>query len=368
MVGASINGAFGGNAIVSLARASMTRLLPTCAVFLLAACGPANLPGAPAAWTGQTSVDPLTDAAVTTATTQIWDPTGSFLAEVTLTCTASNDRTEFVAAAVFFDNQNAGAPLLVYAGGGPQNVAILRVSDLEAVNIGRGNLSANYSNQLFVLNGSTDAENTGDLVRYSTTSHLPESDRLLLKPTLTTGEPVFTINLSGTPVREVFASCAPVFQRYADIEREERARLEVQQQQADLYAPPSPPAQAPLPVPPRREYFQRRAAQAEADCLRTNNVTGGPLDNAIRSMCAEVGASWRRDFVNAADDYARRVQILHYSEFGRHRWAAESDAIYNCGQQYETARRAANTSEAADAAAQAAFDCYVAAGNPPPAR
>jgi len=368
MADAMTNGVFGGTDIVSLARAPVTRLLPACAMFLLAACGPANVPGASGAWTGQTSVDPLTDAAVTSATTQIWDPTGGFLAEVTLTCTAANDRTEFIAAAVFFDNQNAGAPLLVYAGGGPQNLAILRVGDLEAVNIGRGHLSANYSNQLFVLNGSTDAENTGDLLRYSTTSHLPDADRLLLKPTLTTGEPVFTINLSGTPVREVFASCAPVFQRYADIEREERARLEVQQQQADLYAPPPPPAQAPPPVPPRREDFQRRAAQAEADCLRTNNVTDDPLDDARRSMCAETGHSWRQEFVNAAADYASRVQTLHYAEFGRHRWAAEGRAASACGQQYETASRAATTSEAADAAAQAALDCYVAAGNPPPAR
>lgn len=368
MIGAMANGMFGASGIVSLARASLTRLLPTCVVFLSAACGPANLPGASGAWTGQTSVDPLTDAAVTTATTQIWDPAGSFLAEVTLTCTASNDRTEFVAAAVFFDNQNAGAPLLVYAGGGPQNVAILRVGDLEAVNLGRGNLSANYSNQLFVLNGSTDVENTGDLLRYSTTSHLPDADRLLLKPTLATGEPVFTINLRGTPVREVFANCAPVFQRYADIEREERARLEVQQQQADLYAPPPPPAEAPPPVPPRREDFQRRAAQAEADCLRTNNVTSDPLDDARRSMCAEVGDSWRQEFVNAAAGYADRVQTLHYAEFGHHRWAAESNAASACGQQYETASRAAATSEAADAAAEAAFDCYIAAGTPPPAR
>lgn len=113
MIGAPTGGAPGQSGFVSLARASLKQLLPACVMLLMAACSPSNPPGAPAAWAGQTSVDPLTEATVTTATTQVWDATGSFLAEVTLTCTVAEGAAAFEAAAVFFDNQNAGAPILV---------------------------------------------------------------------------------------------------------------------------------------------------------------------------------------------------------------------------------------------------------------
>lgn len=366
MTGTPSNGLSRRSGIVSLARASVTQILSAC-MFLLVACSPANSPGAPAVWTGQTSVDPLTDATVTTAVTQVRDSTGSFLAEVTLTCTAANGEAAFDAAAVFFDNQNVGAPLLVLGHGGPQDIAVLRVGDLEAVTLGLGSLSPQYSNQLVVLGGRTGAQGSGDLQRYTVLSQLPHADRLVLKPTLTTGEPLFTVGLSGaSAVGEVFANCAPVFQRYDELVRQEQAQIQVRQEQADLYARRPPATENQGPVPPRREDFQQRAAQAQADCLRTYNVTADPLDDARRSMCAQAGETWREDYVHAASDYAFRVRTVHYGEFGQHRWAAEGRAIVACDRQYEAARRAASAPEAKDAATQAAVDCYVAAGNPPP--
>jgi hypothetical protein len=298
--------------------------------------------------------------------TQVWDATGSFFAEVTLTCTAANGEAAFIATAGFFDKRGVGTPLLVEPRRGPQDLAILRVGDLEAVTLGLGSLS-NYSNQLSVLSGTAAAQSGGDLHRYAMISQLPNTDRLVLRPTLTTGEPTFTISLTEAPaLRQVFANCAPAFQRFDELARQELAQRQVRQEQADLYARRPPDAEDHPPVLPRREDFEQRAAQAEADCLQRYNVTEDPTNNATRSMCAEVGERWRQDFVNAASAYADRVRTRHYREFGHHRWAAESRAAAACLRQYEEERHAAGTPEAADSAAQAALDCYVAAGNPPP--
>lgn len=196
-------------------------------------------------------------------------------------------------------------------------------------------------------------------------SQLPVADRLLLKPTLTTGAPLFTISLASAPaVRDVFGSCASVFQHYGQLAREAQDQIQVRQEQAELYARRPPTTESQSPVPPRREDFQQRAAQAEADCLQRYNVTADARDNPIRSMCAETGASWRRDFVNAARDYAFGVQTRHHQEFGQDRWAAEGRAAAACDREYEAARRAANTAQAADAAADAAAACFIAAGAP----
>lgn len=347
------------------ALASIKRLLPIGVIVVLAACNPSSPTGGPAGWTGQTTVDPLTDASVTTAVAQVWAEDRRFLSEITLKCTVGGGRAEFDAAALFFDDQSVGAPLLVIGHGGPQDVAILRVGELEAVPLGLGRLSAQYSNQLFLLRGSTESQNAGDLRTYSLLSELPDANRLVLRPTLTTGEPVFTIGLGDDPVlRQVFIDCAQVFERFREVAGEEQARLQVRQEQADLYAPQPSASETPAPAPPRREDFEQRAAQAEADCMQRYGAAGDRSD-ASASMCTEIGDSWRRDFVNAASEYASSIRARHYGEFGQHRWAAEGRAAALCFPQYEAARRAAATPAAADTAAQAAVDCYVAAGNPP---
>jgi hypothetical protein len=368
MADTHISGMSRQSGVVSLAKAPVMHLLSACAVMLMAACGPAHSPDAPAStWTGDTSADPLTDATITTAVTQVRDTTGSFLADFTLTCTAAGGQAAFDAKVVFFDNQNAGAPLLVLARGGPQDLAVLRVGDLEPVRLGLHNLSAQYSNELVVLGGRTGAQGSGDLQRYAMLAQLPDADRLVLKPTLTTGEPIFTVSLADAPaVHEVFASCTSVFQRYDELAREAQADSQVRQEQAELYARPPASTEDQAPIPPRREDFEQHAAQAETDCLRRYSVTEDPSDNATRRMCAEARNGWRQDFVNAAAAYAVSVRTRHYNEFGQHRWAAEGRAAAACGRQYEAASRAASTSDAADAAAQTAVDCYLAAGNPPP--
>lgn len=178
--------------IVSLVKAPMKRLLLVGAL-ILAACSPEHSPGAPATmWTGQTTVDPITDATVTAAVSQVRDATGGFLAEISITCTALDREAAFEATAVFFDAQNVGAPLLVLHRAGPQDVAVLRVGDLEAVTLGLGSLSPQYSNQLVLIGGRTGAEGRGDLQRYAILAQLPDADRMVLQPTLTTGQPLFT--------------------------------------------------------------------------------------------------------------------------------------------------------------------------------
>lgn len=356
--------------IVPPTKASVSSVIVACIIVLFGGCAPAHSPEAPStSWTGGTSVDPLTDATITTASTQVWDQTGSFFGEFTLTCTTSDGQAAFEANAVFFDRQSVGAPVFVAPRAGPQDLAILRVGDLEPVVLGLHYLSVQYSNELIVLGGRTGVQGGGDLQRYAMLARLPDANRLVLRPTLTTGEPVFTVALEGAPaVREVFANCAPVFQRYDELLREGQARIQVREEQAELYSRDRPAAENQAPVPPRREYFQQRAEQAEADCLQRHNVAGDALDNPVRELCAETGARWRQDFVSAARDYAFRIQILHSRQYGQDRWAAEGRAAVACGRQYEAASRGAGTPEAADAAAQAAVDCYVAAGNPPPER
>lgn len=367
MSGLEIGSAGQQRCVVALLKASTIPLVSVC-VMLLAACSPAQSPGASATtWTGQMTVDPLTDATVTSAVSQVSDATGAFLAETTITCTATDDGAAFDVTAVFFDDQNVGAPVLVMDRGGPQDLAVLRVGDLEAVTLGLASLSPQYSNQLVVIGGRTGAQGSGDLQRYTMLAQLPDAERLVLKPTLTTGAPVFTVSMANAPaVRDVFVNCASVFQRYDQLAREAQDQIQVREEQAELYAPRAAATENQALVPPQREDFQQRAAHAEADCLQSHNVTADASDNPIRSMCAESGASWRQEFVNAARDYAFRVQTRHHQEFGQDRWAAEGRAAAACGRGYEAARRAANTAQAADAAADEAAACFIAAGESSP--
>ncbi len=176
------------------------------AAFLLASCGAGSLDP----WVYQTSTDPLTDAAVHTATIAVQEESGAFKLEVTMRCSLLSDGATFDTALTFFRADDEPAPLRV-TGFGMASVATIQMRLDDAAPQQLIASSLEFNNQVKLLMDTTGVET------------FPTVQRIVISPALENGNPVFIFDISSANPRRVLEACASLFPNTAPPETTQAA-------------------------------------------------------------------------------------------------------------------------------------------------